>query len=378
MSYPQHHLLQNPPVDLTQLSLAEWDEFFGLLKLSSKSKLCVYEAVFHHEISDVGGIPGLDDSEIDILQRLVIIRRSREHELRRSLDGSYRLTIELHDGHLAETVIIPEWQDGELRKCSASISSQIGCFFGCSFCATGRMGFHRNLSASELLDQVRIAESVIHRELKTDLTHLYFMGMGEPMHNYRSVSDALTVMRGDAAPGPPPSHITISTVGLFRQIRMLAVDHPEVRLAVSIHSADQDTRYQIMPVSSRLGLPEIRDALVYHKRQTGLSPTIQYLMMDGVNDSPDDARNLARYLGDLSANITLIMFNQVTEAQQNRSEQEKTDRFINELEQASFPVDIRWCYGEDIEAGCGQLKVCSREDRISMSMRHEQQTGEPL
>ncbi len=378
MSFRQHHLLQNLPVDLTRLSLAEWDEFFGLLGFSSKSKLCVYEAVFHHEVSDVSDIPGLDDSEIGTLQRLVIIRRSDKHALRRSVDGSYRLTIELHDGHQAETVIIPEWQDGKLRKCSASISSQIGCFFGCSFCATGRMGFHRNLSTVELLNQIRLAESVIRSELKTDLTHLYFMGMGEPMHNYRAVSDALTVMRDEAAPGPPPSRITISTVGLFRQIRMLAMDHPEVRLAVSIHSADQETRYRIMPVSSRLGLPEIRDALVFHKRLTGLSPTVQYLMMDDVNDSPDDARKLVGYLGDLSANITLIMYNPVAEAQLNRSGQEKTDHFITVLEQASFPVDIRWCYGEDIEAGCGQLKVRRRDDRISFSMRHKQQTGEPL
>ena len=377
MSSRQHHLLQNLPVYLCQLSIAEWDEFFGLLKLPPESQKRVFEAIFHHGVSDVSTIAGLQDTEIDILHRSVVIQRSKHHELRRSVDGSFRLTIELHDGHLAETVIIPEWQDGKLRKCSASISSQIGCFFGCSFCATGRMGFHRNLSTGELLDQVRLAGSVVRRELDTALTHVYFMGMGEPMHNYRSVSDALTVMREDAAPGPPPSCITVSTVGLFRQIRMLALDHPQVRLAVSIHSADQEKRYRIMPASSKLGLPEIRDALVFHKRQTGRPPTIQYLMMDGVNDTPDDARKLAGYIGDLGANITLIMYNEVAGSQLHRAEQEKTERFIAELSGAGLPVDIRWCCGEDIEAGCGQLKVCSREDRISMSMRHGLQTGEP-
>lgn len=382
MSSRQHqhhsHHLQNLPVNLSQISLAEWDEFFGLYNISRESQKRVYEAAFHHGISEIGAIPGLSESEHDTMNRAAVIRRSEQHALNRSIDGSYRLTMELHDGHLAETVIIPEWHDGRLRKCSASISSQIGCFFGCSFCATGRMGFHRNLSTGELLDQVRQAESIARRELDSELTHLYFMGMGEPMHNYRAVSDALTIMRDDAAPGPLPSHTTVSTVGLFRQIRMLAVDHPEVHLAVSIHSADQDKRYRIMPVSSRLGLSEIRDALAYHKRLTGHPPTIQYLLMEEVNDSPDDARKLAGYLGDLNANITLIMYSDVPESGLHRSDKEKTDNFIAELTRAGFPVDIRWCYGEDIEAGCGQLKVCSREDRISMSMRHEQQTGEPL
>ncbi len=373
----QHHLMQQLPVDLNHISLTEWDEFFAHLGFGSSSRRQVFEAVFHRHVSGVDEIPDLTDSERGSLAGVAVIRRSSLHELARSADGSFRLTLALHDGHMAETVIIPEWVDGKLRKCSASISSQIGCFFGCSFCATGRMGFHRNLTTGELLEQVRQAEQVIRQELDTDLTHLYFMGMGEPMHNYRAISDALTIMRDEAAPGPPPARITVSTVGLFRQIRMLALDHPEVRLAVSIHSADQQKRYEIMPVSSRLGLPDIRDALVFHQRQTGNPPTIQYLVMEGVNDRPDDVRQLIGYLGNLRANITLIMYNDVPEAGLKRTGDDRIHALRSVLEEAGFPVDIRWCYGEDISAGCGQLKVCSNKERVSVSMRHGLKADEP-
>ncbi len=375
MSSRQHHLLQQLPVDLIDISLTEWDVFFGHLGFRPESRQKVFEAVFHEHASGVAGIPGLSMEERESLARVAVIRRPRQHELSRSRDGSLRLTLVLHDGHLAETVIIPEWKDGALRKCSASISSQIGCFFGCSFCATGRMGFHRNLTTGELLEQVRRAEEVVRQELDTDLPHLYFMGMGEPMHNYRAVSNALTIMRDPKAPGPPPSRITVSTVGLFRQIRMLASDHPEVRLAVSIHSADQQKRYEIMPVSSRLRLPEIRDALVFHQRRTGNVPTIQYLVMEHINDRPEDARELVAYLGNLGAAITLIMYNDVPETRLKRTGKENTDAFQDILEEAGFPVDIRWCYGEDINAGCGQLKVCRSEERVSVSMRHGLQSG---
>ncbi len=370
MSSRKHHLFQQLPVDLGNLSLSEWPEFFDHLGIDGSSRQKVFEAIFHRHVSGVDEIEGLAGRQREELARVAVLLRPGRHELSRSMDGSFRLTLQLHDGHLAETVIIPEWSDGELRKCSASISSQIGCFFGCSFCATGRMGFHRNLTTVELLEQVRQAEQVIRTEFDTDMTHLYFMGMGEPMHNYRAVSDALRIMRSDAAPGPPHSRITVSTVGLFRQIRMLAQDHPEVRLAVSIHSADQQKRYEIMPVSSRLGLPEIRDAMAWHQRQTGSAPTVQYLVMENVNDSTDDARKLVAFLGDLRANVTLIMYNDVPEAGLKRTEREKIEAFRALVEQAGYPVDIRWCYGEDIGAGCGQLQVASCQDRVSFSIRH--------
>lgn len=371
MSSRKHHLFRQLPVDLGNLSLSEWDTFFDHLNFGAEARNKVFGFVYHGQASDSDSIPGLTDAERRKLTRVAVVRPSRRTGYDRSSDGSIRLTLQLHDGHLAETVIIPEWKDGVLRKCSASISSQIGCFFGCSFCATGRMGFQRNLTTGELLEQVREAEKGIRSEMGTGMSHLYFMGMGEPLHNYRAVSDALTIMRSDAAPGPAPSRITVSTVGLFRQIRMLAQDHPEVRLAVSIHSADQQKRYEIMPASSRLGLPGIRDAMAWHQRRTGNTPTVQYLLMNQINDHPDDARKLASFLGRLRANITLIMYNDVPQTGIGRTESEKVTSFRNVLTRSGFPVDIRWCYGEDIGAGCGQLRGEGCRKRVSVSMRHD-------
>ncbi len=366
----RYHLLQNPPVDLCKIPLSEWEELFRHLDLGPEIQKKVYTAVFRDFIFDLADLPGISEDERNKLTRAAIVRRSERHDVIRSRDGSYKLTLRLHDGHLTETVIIPEWKNGILRKCSASISSQIGCFFGCSFCSTGQMGFHRNLSTGELLDQVREAEAVALEELNSKLTHLYFMGMGEPMHNYRSVSDALAIMKNNPAPGLAASRITISTVGLFRQIRMLARDHPGIQLAVSIHSADQQKRYKIMPVSARLGLSEIRDALVFYHRQTGNRITIQYLMMKGINDSMDDAKKLITYLGDLPAEVTLIMYNNVPESEMSRSEKEKAFFFQTALKESGRSTSIRWCYGEDIDAGCGQLKVRTPKERTTMSIQH--------
>lgn len=369
----RHHLLQKLPVDLKRLSLTEWDELFQHLEISPLTQQQVFESVFYHNITETDKLPHFANKEAAALSGITTILNSEREELLRSNDGSYKLTLRLHDGHQVEVVIIPEWTNGELQKCSASISSQVGCFFGCSFCATGRMGFHRNLTTGELLDQVREAENVVREELNTELTHLYFMGMGEPMHNYRAVSDALTIMRNDAAPGPPPSHITVSTVGLYRQIRMLASDHPEVKLAVSIHSADQQTRFRIMPVSARLGLSEIREALEFHHRITGNPATIQYLLLSDVNDRPEDADKLVAYLDKLPVKITLILYNTVSESVNSRTEIPKVIMFKKTLEDSGLPTDIRWCHGEDIEAGCGQLKIPGRDEdeRVSMSMRHQ-------
>ena len=370
MTSPEH-LLHKRPVDINKISLVEWKSFFNYIGISDETRRAIFSHVYFDGVSELRKIPGLTQEEYSILKDTITIPASGRYELLKSQDGSLRLTLKLHDGHLAETVIIPEWKDGVLHKVSASISSQIGCFFGCSFCATGRMGFHRNLSTGELLDQVRESERIIQQEFDCKMTHLYFMGMGEPMHNYSSLSDALAIISNETAPGPAISRITVSTVGLFRQIRMLADDHPGVRLAVSIHSADQQTRYEVMPVSARLGLEEIRHALIYYSRKTGHSVTIQYLLMKDVNDQKHDAENLVAYLGDINADITLIMYNNVSESGMSRTERNRWNTFQEVLMQAGYDVDTRWCYGEDIEAGCGQLKVLGDSDRVSMSMRHE-------
>lgn len=365
-----HHLLQKLPVNLKNLALKEWEDLFDYLGFRASSRTNVYKAIFNQNITSSEEIDSLTDKERNQLKELTVFPASTKQSLLQSQDRSWKLTLRLHDGKSTETVIIPEWRDDKLTKCSVSISSQVGCFFGCSFCATGKMGFHRNLSTGELLDQVREAEHVVKNELNTDITHLYFMGMGEPMHNYRAVSDALSIMRDPSAPGPPLSQITVSTVGLFRQIRMLAQEHPEVNLAVSIHSADQEVRKEIMPVSARLGLAEIRDALIYYTRKTGHPVTIQYLLMQGINDRQEDAEKLVAYLRQLPAKITLIMFNDIADSNNKQTEVVQMQEFRKKLDESGFNTDVRWCYGEDIEAGCGQLNISTSQERVSMSMRN--------
>lgn len=370
-----HHLFQKLPVDLGNLPLTDWDEFFEELGFSFTLQKKIFNAVFFSPVDKLSSLPGLTKEEKEILNKTAVIHRASAENREESKDGSHKISLRLYDGHLAEALLLPEWNKGKLSKCAAVISSQIGCFFGCSFCATGKMGFLRNLTTDELLAQIRETHALAMDQWNHPLTHIYFNGMGEPLHNYRAVSNALSLMKEEKFPAPPHSNIIVSTVGLHRQIRMLAREHPDVQLSVSIHSADQKIRWNIMPVSARLGLPEIQKALLYHHHQTGNPVTIQYLLLRDINDRIDDAEKLAAYLKGLKAKITLIVHNYVEKSEYRPPEKEKMEKFQNIIEASGFETDIRWCYGSDINAGCGQLNRPSSEERISISMRHPENTS---
>ncbi|MDI6401488.1 23S rRNA (adenine(2503)-C(2))-methyltransferase RlmN [Balneolaceae bacterium ANBcel3] len=357
-------------MDIRKISLADLDERLTEIDFNEDDRNIVRKAVYIDRVPAFNEIQELTPAQKSILSDIFSLQYNPADSLLKSGDGSYRLTLELSDSARAETVIIPEWENGLLKKCAISISSQIGCFFGCSFCATGQLGFHRNLTTGELLDQFHVANEVVSNELNTVPTHLYFMGMGEPLHNYRALSDALSIMKDPDFEGLPPSAITISTVGLYRQIQMLTRDHPEVRLAVSIHSADQKIRERIMPVSARLGLKHIREALRAYNRATGHPVTIQYLLLRGINDSTEQAETLISYLRGIHSEITLIMYNEIESSNNSRPNLEVLNQFKDILIQAGLKVDVRWCYGEDIQSGCGQLQPPVFNDRVHFSMRH--------
>ena len=265
----------------------------------------------------------------------------------RSTDGTRKLLIRLGDAEEIESVIIPT--DGRRTLC---ISSQAGCAMGCSFCATARMGLHRNLGATEILGQVMAAR----RELDPGeiLTNYVFMGMGEPLANYPRLHRALTVMTSEWGMGISPRRITVSTVGLAPSMDRLLADFP-VHLAVSLHATTDEVRDRIAPINRRFPLRVLIDACKALPIARRRRITFEYVMLAGVNDSLDDARRLVKMLAPLRAKVNLIFFNPFPGTPFVPSSREQVEAFQAILHRGNLTATIRESRGRDIAAACGQL-----------------------
>ncbi len=267
--------------------------------------------------------------------------------LERSSDGTRKLLLRLGDGEAIESVIIPT--EGRTTLC---ISSQAGCAMGCAFCATARMGLHRNLTAGEILGQLMAAR----RELFPGeiLTNYVFMGMGEPLANYPRLHRALTIMTSDWGLGISPRRITVSTVGLVPSMERLLADFP-VNLAVSLHATTDEVRNRIAPINLRYPLHALIDACQALPIARRRRITFEYVMLAGINDSTDDARRLAKMLAPLRAKVNLIFFNPFPASPFAPSSRERVEAFQAILHRGNLTATIRESRGRDIAAACGQL-----------------------
>ncbi len=280
-------------------------------------------------------------------------------------DGTRKWLLKLADGNCIETVYIPEEDRGTL-----CVSSQAGCILNCSFCSTARQGFNRNLSVSEIIGQLWVASDALGQ--KSDhriITNIVMMGMGEPLLNFDNVVSAMQLMLDDHAYGLSRRRVTLSTAGVVPAIDKLAASLP-VSLAVSLHAPDDELRNKLVPLNRKYPIRELLDACT---RYTGVDTrrrvTFEYVMLAGVNDSIQQARNLAAILQDVPAKVNLIPFNPFPESQYQRSSPATINKFRDELMQRQIVTITRKTRGEDIDAACGQLagKV---HDRTARSERH--------
>ncbi|HUF73028.1 MAG TPA: 23S rRNA (adenine(2503)-C(2))-methyltransferase RlmN [Gammaproteobacteria bacterium] len=262
-------------------------------------------------------------------------------------DGTIKWLLDVGGGQAIETVMIPE-----PKRTTLCISSQAGCALDCAFCATGQQGFNRNLSAAEILGQVAFASAAI---APLEISNVVFMGMGEPLANYRNVVAVTRLLIDDHAYGLSRRRVTISTAGLVPQIRRLA-DDCNVALAVSLHAPTDDLRDELVPINRRHPIAELLDACwryadVLASRQI----TFEYVMLDGVNDSVSQARTLIGLLRNRPAKVNLIPFNSFEGGRFRCSKQEMMDAFWQTLNAAGIVATIRRPRGDDIAAACGQL-----------------------
>lgn len=267
-----------------------------------------------------------------------------------SSDGTIKLGFTLADNNLAEGVLIPA--DDRMTAC---ISSQVGCNLGCKFCATAQLGFLRNLTSGEIVDQIVAINKLAEETYGRHLSNIVFMGMGEPLLNYSNVLFAIERICAEDGLGMSPRRITLSTSGIAKMIKKMADDKVKFNLAISLHSANESKRDEFMPVNKAINLAELRDAIVYFYNSTGTRVTLEYLLLHDFNDSSEAAHELAAFCKAFPCKINLIEYNPVEGLPYKKSTQEQTNKFVSILEGKNLIVNIRKSRGKDIDAACGQL-----------------------
>jgi 23S rRNA (adenine2503-C2)-methyltransferase len=275
----------------------------------------------------------------------VLVQGSRDAQTTKAL-------FRLHDGKEVEAVLMEHYGD----RTTLCLSSQAGCAFACAFCSTGQAGFSRNLTAGEIFDQAWF----FARELKARdkrITNIVFMGMGEPFHNYDAVMEAVALLNDPHGFGLGHRHITISTVGLVDKIDAFANEHCQVNLAISLHAPNDALRSSFMPVNRRFPLAELMAACERYVEKTRRKVFFEYVMLAGVNDSPESARELAALMRGHLYHVNLIPYNSTPDAPFAATADSRIWDFAKILDAAGVPVTVRQNMGRDIAAACGQLRA---------------------
>ena len=275
-------------------------------------------------------------------------------EEQQSTDKTIKCKLQLHDGNHIEMALIPSG-----KRTTVCISTQVGCALKCAFCATGTMGFVRNLSTFEMYEQVFLANNLAQQKYNNKISNIVIMGMGEPLLNLENVCDAISWITKNEGLAMSPSRITLSTVGIKDKIRDLADKNLGINLAISLHSANEIKRKQLIPVGENNSLSDISKALIYYHAKTNQRITIEYLLLADVNDSLQDAQELALFCRNFPVKVNIIEYNQHSNNLFKCSSRERRDEFVEFLMSKNMITQIRNSRGKDIGAACGQLVVKS-------------------
>ncbi len=309
----------------------------------------VFEWLWQKSCRSFDDMTNLHKNTRQLLKEHFLFNKAFAENHQKSSDGTVKIGFRLYDGFLVEGVLIPS--DDRITAC---ISSQVGCALGCKFCATGYLGFRRNLSVGEIIDQLTGIQNPLASGEK-NISNIVFMGMGEPFLNYENVLTAIEKITSEDGLGMSPQRITVSSIGIPRMIKKMADDDPKYHFALSLHAANDTKRDQIIPFNLKHPLKEIIEALKYYHQKTGKRITIEYILFGNFNDSVSDAKELAIFCRNFPVKINIIEYNPVKESGFTKSQPEMTKGFIGYLERCNIVVNIRKSRGKDIEAACGQL-----------------------
>ncbi len=310
----------------------------------------VHEWLWKKGISSFSEMRNVNAELIQKLDESFDIYKLSVEDVQQSSDGTIKSAFRLHDGNVVEGVLIPS-----TKRMTACISSQVGCSLSCAFCATGKLGRIRNLTADEIYDQVVVVSQQCESIRKKHLSNIVYMGMGEPLLNYKETLRSIKMITSDEGLGMSPRRITVSTAGIAKMIRKLGDDKVKFNLALSLHAANDEKRSKIMEINKDNSLAELSDALKYFYDMTGSRITFEYILFKNFNDGLEDARELAEFSKVVPVKINLIEYNSVDGVNYEKADDEKIDAFSRFLEDRNMIVNIRRSRGKDIDAACGQL-----------------------
>lgn len=310
----------------------------------------VYEWLWSKGAHSFEDMSNLSKSTRQMLEEAFVINHIRVDNMQISADGTIKNGVKLHDGLIVESVLIPT----ESRT-TACVSSQVGCSLDCEFCATARLKRMRNLNPDEIYDQVLTIDQQSRQNHGRPLSNIVFMGMGEPLMNYNNVQAAIDKITSEEGLGMSPKRITVSTSGIPKMIRKLADDQVKFKLAVSLHSAIEETRNRIMPFSKSFPLTDLRDALQYWYSKTKSRITFEYVVWKGINDDKASIDALVKFCKQMPSKVNLIEYNPIDDGEFQQADNQAIENYIKALESHDITVVVRRSRGKDIDAACGQL-----------------------
>jgi len=310
----------------------------------------VYEWLWKKGVHQFDDMTNLSLETRQLLSDAFSINHIEVDTMQRSSDGTLKNAIRLHDGLVVESVLIPT-----PKRTTACVSSQVGCSLDCKFCATSRLKRMRNLNPDEIYDQVVAIDKQSRLYHDRKLTNIVFMGMGEPLMNYNNVLKAIDKITSDEGLGMSPKRIVVSTSGVPKMIKKMAEDGVKFNLAVSLHSARDEVRTQIMPFNETFPLKDLREALQFWYAKTKRQITYEYVVWEGINDTLEDIEALIDFCKFAPSKVNIIEYNPIDDGEFKQAKSSIIERYVSMLEANNITVTVRRSRGKDIDAACGQL-----------------------
>lgn len=310
----------------------------------------VYEWLWQKRAHSFEDMTNVSKETRTMLEANFVINHIKVDTMQRSEDGTVKNAVRLHDDLIVESVLIPT----ETRT-TACVSSQVGCSLDCNFCATARLKRMRNLNPDEIYDQVAAIDNESRLYYDRPLSNIVFMGMGEPLMNYNNVMAAIEKITSPEGLGMSPKRITVSTSGVSKMIKKMADDEVKFKLAVSLHSAVEEIRNEIMPFTKSFPLPELKEALEYWYKKTKSKVTYEYVVWKGINDDKKSIDALVKFCKYVPCKVNLIEYNPIDDGMFQQASEQAINNYISALEKNNIVVKVRRSRGKDIDAACGQL-----------------------
>jgi 23S rRNA (adenine2503-C2)-methyltransferase len=301
-------------------------------------------------VSSFAEMRNVSKETIQLLDEHFVILHAKITESQKSADRTIKSAFGLYDNNNVEGVLIPT-----KSRMTACISSQVGCSLTCKFCATGKLDRLRNLNADEIYDQVFMLNEQALSNYNQKLSNIVYMGMGEPLLNYRNVLESIDKITSTDGLGMSPKRITVSTAGIAKLIKKLGDDEVKFNLALSLHAANDKKRDYIMPINEQNSLEALKEAIVYFYEKTQTRITYEYIIFKDFNDEISDAQELANFAKITPCKINIIEYNPIDDGEFQQAKREKVDAFVSYLESKNLIVNVRRSRGKDIDAACGQL-----------------------